>query len=370
MLALRDQLTGRALELAQAEIQDAEAQLNRSVLPPIAPEAVNRVGINGSCTYPTIQQAVDAAVNGDTVRVSSGVYFENVDILSNKNITIEGGYNSTCTTPGAGISHVDGSVASGSTWDITAGTIVLRNLEVSWGSTIGSGVDVDGSARVTLDNTDVFANHGDYGGGVYVGPSATSRPPTVRRSTITPRLSMVAERGCGAMLFGYGTDSDIYNNCAPDGGGFSVPGGHLALNAADVYGNQAADPTGMGGGIQVYSDGAVTLTNNVFVYFGNTAYDGAGIYADNSTINLVNATFRDNAATNNGGGLYLTNNSTLRATASSIGQDATALYNVALYGGGLYAVTSTVNFEGRIVNNYASYVRCGPLCHGQHDQPD
>ena len=362
VLALRDQLTGRALELAQAEIEDAEAQLNRSGLPPIAPaapDAVNRVGINGSCAYPTLQQAVNAATTGDTVRVAAGVYFENVDINSSKVITIEGGYDSTCTTPGAGVSKVDGSTATESTWDITAGTIVLRNLEVTWGATIGSGIDVDGSAQVTLDNTDVFANHGTYGGGVYVGPSAALT--TTNGSQIHDNTASL--HGGGARIWGefsgYSNDSDIYNNCGPHGGGFSVPGGHLALNAADVYGNRAVDPAGKGGGIHVYDSGAVTLTNNVFVYFGNTAYDGAGIYADNASLNLASVTFRDNTAANYGGGLYLTNNSFLRATGSSVGQSAAGLYNDALRGGGIYAITSTLDFAGSIINNRAAYAGAG-----------
>ena len=357
VLALRDQLTGHALELAQAEIENAEARLNRSGVPPIAPaapDAVNRVGINGACAYPTIQQAVNAAADGDTIRVSSGVYFENVGVTSNRVITIEGGYNSTCTTPGAGVSHIDGSAASGSTWDITAGTIVLRNLEVSWGSTIGGGIDAYGSAQVTLDNVDVFANHSDFGGGVYVGPSSTltaTNGSTIHDNTATSNGGGVRTWG---KFFGYSNDSDVYNNCASDGGGLSVPGGDLSLNAADVYGNQAAGTTGKGGGIHATGNGVVTLTNNVFVYFGNTAYDGAGIHADNARINLANATFRDNTATNHGGGLYLTNNSALHGTASSIGQDAGGLYNEAVRGGGVYAITSTIDFAGSIINNRAT----------------
>jgi len=315
---------------------------------------VARVGIGGACSYGTIQQAVNAANDGDTIRVAAGVYFENVDITAGKTITIEGGYNNTCTATGADTTRIEGSAGSGSTIDILGGTTRLHNLQVAWGSDTGGGLDVGGNGQVTLDNTDVFNNHGDYGGGIWLD---TGTAVTITNGSEVHDNTGQSDGGgvrVWGKFFGYSNDSDIYDNCAPNGGGFSVPGGHLALNAADVYGNQAAAATGKGGGIHVYSNGVVTLTNQVFVYFGNTAYDGAGIYADNARINLTTATFRDNTAANNGGGLYLTNNSTLHGTASSIGQEATGLYNEAVRGAGIYAITSTIDFAGSIINNRAT----------------
>lgn len=42
-----------------------------------------------SFEYPTIQSAVDAAVNGDTIEVSAGTYTENV-IITGKSISLIG----------------------------------------------------------------------------------------------------------------------------------------------------------------------------------------------------------------------------------------------------------------------------------------
>ncbi|HSD82988.1 MAG TPA: S8 family serine peptidase, partial [Anaerolineae bacterium] len=364
VLALRDQLTGRTLELAQAEIRDAEAQLNRSSKPPIAPlapGAVNRVGLNGACTYPTIQQAVDAANNGDTVQVSSGMYFENVTITGSKVITIEGGYDSSCTSVGTDSAHIEGSLNTANTFNISGGVILLRNLEVAWGGgDFGAGVDVLGSAQVTLDNVDIFNNHGIYGGGIYIASGAAvtaTNGSSIHDNTAT-------SDGGGVRVwnkfFGYSNDSDVYNNCAPNGGGYSVPGGTVSLNSADVYGNLAAAPLGKGGGFHLLPGGSVTLTGSVFVYFLNQAYNGAGIYADAANLYLGSGTtFRDNIAANEGGGLYLTNNSKLTATGTYLGQAGSSLANEAARGAGLYAVTSTINFAGQIINNLASEAGAG-----------
>ena len=160
-------------------------------------------------------------------------------------------------------------------------------------------------------------------------------------------------------FFGYGTTSDIYGNCAPDGGGFLVSGGELHLNAADTYLNKAAGASGKGGGIYVTANGIVTLTNGAYVYYLNQAYDGGGIYADSATIYMEGSstTLRDNVATRNGGGVCLSNNSTLRSVGARIGQPGgTSIANEAQLGAGLYTANSTVEFDGGyIVNNIASY---------------
>ncbi|HTP08668.1 MAG TPA: S8 family serine peptidase, partial [Anaerolineae bacterium] len=199
---------------------------------------VDRVGVNGACSYGTIQQAVNAANDGDTIRVGAGVYFENVDITAGKVITIEGGYNNTCTSTGAGTTRIDGS-AGYNTFNLYTGITKLRNLQVAWGSGTGGGVSADGNAQVTLDGVEVLNNHGDYGGGIWLntGSAVTiTNGSTVHDNTATSLGGGVRTWG---KFFGYGTTSDTYNNCATDGGGFSVPGGQVYLDNADVVANQA-----------------------------------------------------------------------------------------------------------------------------------
>ncbi len=55
---------------------------------------------------------------------------------------------------------------------------------------------------------------------------------------------------------GYNDASDVYANCAPDGGGFSVNNGALLMDNAVIFQNQAAGPR-PGGAIQVVNGGEV-----------------------------------------------------------------------------------------------------------------
>ncbi len=320
-----------------------------------ADEASVRVGINGAgCAYGRIQDAVDAAISGDTIQARADVFSETVDII--KTLAIAGGYDDDCTTYITSTSTVDGSDSTGSVFDVTSSTITLRDLDITGGDTmLGGGVDARDGAQVMLDNSNVFGNQASYGGGVYV--DTNSAVTLTNNSDVHDNTATAVGGGARVWgtLVGADTPSDIFYNTAPDGGGVAVSDGTLILNGSDMYGNQATGAQGKGGGIYVIG-GVVTMTNSAYVYFLNQAYDGAGLYADAATVYLVGSgpTFRQNIAANYGGGVYLSNNSVLYSTGARIGQAGATLANEAVRGAGVYAITSTVNFGGRIVNNVAS----------------
>ncbi len=347
--------------LLVAARQDAARDLAADATPtPTAPAGILRVSLNGGpCTFDAIQPAVNAAVNGDTVRVAVGAYVGNIDVVG-KTITIDGGYDATCGALAPGQrATIAGVAAAGSVFDVSGGsTLTLRNLDISGGNSFGAGIDLLGSSTVTLVNADVHDNAGTSGGGVYVGSGST-----INLTVDSDIHDNTGSAGAGAIVYGTlvgsDTNSDVYgNDSTSDGGGIYVFGGTLSLNNSDVVANTAA---GSGGGIYLANGAIATLQNSVFVGETapccQTAANGAGIYASGSQVNILGAssTVLNNVATGSGGGIHLTAGSTLTMTGGSIGYDAQVdTGNEAAIGGGIYADASTVVFSGRIIANLAT----------------
>ncbi len=329
-------------------------------LPVLTNASPPTIGINsGGCTFYTIQDALNASSSDDTIQVSAGTYHENVTI-SGKTLTLIGGYDATCTSPEGGSTIVDGGGIDSVFVIEDDSTVILRNLDITGGSaTLGGGVRiVSGNSEVRLDNTDIFGNQASYGGGIYVDVGDTLL--SINDSDI--RNNNATTSGGGGRIWGtfiaYGVSSDIYENSAPHGGALSLSTGTVILNNAKVYQNTATAFDGKGGGIYVRNEGTIMLMNTAAIYYENRAYNGAGIYANNATVTMQGtATLSDNIASNNGGAVYLTNNSTLTLNGGGrIGQEGVIeIANEALRGAGVYAIDSTVNCSGGIVvNNIAA----------------
>ncbi|HHN94480.1 MAG TPA: hypothetical protein ENK17_06905, partial [Anaerolineae bacterium] len=320
----------------------------------------SRVGVNGSCEYATIQQAVNAAEDGDTVRVAAGTYFETVEI-ADKDITLVGGYNSTCTAPGSDETIVEGSMGGGSTLYINGSTATLRSLVIAWGNgTYGGGLRAVADSRVTLDDVEIHDNHGYYGGGFYI--STGSIVTATDSVSIHDNVATDSDGGGGGRVWGQligNGNLDIASNCAPNGGGLYIPGGAVYADDISFSGNQAADSTGKGGGVYVTDMGIISATNVSFL--SNTAYDGGGVYADYSTVRLDHGAMGWNSADRYGGALYLASGSDLYARDMAIGYSIffivrLDLINSAERGGGIYAQNSDLEIEGGHISvNQADY---------------
>ena len=363
VLAFADTASAEARAMLAGEVDEAQARIAGPPAQAAGPAGfvLPWVGVNGACAYYTVQAAIDAAPNGATVRVSTGFLAENLSIGSGKVITIEGGWGTLCTIPGAQ-SRID-SAGAGSVIDVVGGARVkLSHLELGWGTGFGAGLDVVGSSKVTLDDTSIVHNNGSYGGGLYVGGGSEV---TLTNGSFL-RYNTASGDGGGAIVYGrlhaLDTASDLTGNCAvSDGGGAAVPGGQLYLNGADVTANEARGLTGRGGGVYATNGGVVTLTNNVFIGASspccNLAFEGGGIYADQARIISLggNTTILGNRAASRGGGVFLANGSVFSAAdGTTVGYSVLeGAGNSATQGGGIYVLSSTLRFDGRIVNNMA-----------------
>lgn len=301
------------------------------------------VDASGDGEYATIQAAADAASDGDILAIVSGTYIENISITA-KNLTLQGDGSSTVTIIGDG-STAALSIEDGNAWiwgvaimDGKRG-IVMRNgslelddvlIQNNGGATLGGGLAVLESARVTGINTTISNNNAEDGGGLYL------------------------EEGTVVSF----TDSSISSNTATGAGGGVHSLGTLSLIGSTLSDNLA---DGNGGALYAAGPSPAILTTN---FFSNQANKGGAIYLDGTTTGdtvaplLLESDLAYNQASDSGGAIAISGSSEFYlklvvAWMNNAGGDGGALhaentallkltyarffYNTAANGGGFYA---------------------------------
>lgn len=233
--------------------------------------------LNVPSNYPTIQSAIDAAANGDTVLVAPGTYPEGID-FKGKAITV-------ASAQGAGVTVIDGSSS-------------VRVVNFSGGE--GPGSVLQG---FTIQHGFAAGANGYFGAGIRV----LSASPTVTGNIVVDNIAC----GHGAGIYiSFGSPLILGNTISRNsqqpgcsggnGGGVFVGGAASAQLIANTISNNTSD---FGAGVALFAAGTPTLSNNRV--FGNTAgYYGGGIYAVNqSDASLVQNLVYGNTA-QLGGGMY------------------------------------------------------------------
>jgi parallel beta-helix repeat protein len=242
---------------------------------------------------PTIQQAIDAAANGDTVLVAPGTYNGNIN-FNGKVITVmsSGGAAVTTIAGDGGDSVVKFISAEGS-------TSVLEGFTVTGGFSRanGGGILVSNSSPTIRNNT-ITRNVATSGLGIAV----QSGSPLIQRNTISDN-SQFGSGGSGGGIFVGGdstakiTGNTITRNALPnggDGGGIALAAGSATVSANLITGNSVFN---RGGGIAIFNFSTATIVNNVIA--DNSANDqtSEGVYIAAS-----------------GSGPFFTNNTVINST--------------------------------------------------------
>lgn len=321
-----------------------------AALSPSAAWAAN-YGTNGvSCTHATLANAIAAAGAGGTVFVKSGTRNPVWQTITS-NLTIRGA-DANCANTGSATMDVggaqrhftitngatltledltltNGSATNGGSIEINNGSLVLQDTVIQSSSATQDGgciwgfnasVDMLGSSRVE------FCDAGSDGGAVYVDYS-----DVFVGSTSYVQASIAQADGGGI----YATDSEVevgghvQSSSAARGGGLFV---NFELNGWDHL-----DITGTG------------------VVTGNTADDGAGVYAQGAGmfVSLYDGAaieLNDTLGVGDGGGVYLTGGANLHME-----DDGRIVDNAAVNGGGVYQSGSATDMVGnsRITGNDA-----------------
>lgn len=283
--------TGNTVRPGGGAVTPAANAANQAALPAAAP-----VTIHVPADQSTIQGAIDAAANGDTVLVSDGTYKENIN-FNGKAITVTS-VNGPATTTIDG-----GSVTSVVTFNTGEGAgSVLNGFTITHGNGFeGGGIFVSSSSTIT--NNVITANAGCNGGG---GIAVNFAAPLVQGNTINNNAQGSCSGGIGGGGISIGGESSgtriigniISNNTWGSGGGgiaLFAAGGPLIQNNI-VTGNNGGT---QGGGLIMFNNASPQIIGNVFSH--NSAFDGGGLYwltpLSTPGILLLNNTITNNSAT-------------------------------------------------------------------------
>lgn len=314
-------------------------------------------------TYETLQAAIDAAENGDTVVLAKDVT-ENINI--NKSITLDLKGNTltglgddsvvtitgsdtevtiTSSAEGKGVITGGNNPSNGGGFSIQDATVSLHNLSITENKAIGDGGGVTGGggiyakdANLTLDNVHVYKNTADLdehdatdGGGILsLGGTLTIK-----------------------------NNSAIEDNTAIDcGGGICASNTLIEIEASVIQGNRSF----IGGGLHVSGKTSCTITQNASIQNNRAEYMtsaqkddpakapiGGGIYCgDGLDLTIQDSTVALNSGGEQGGAIV----------AYSIGElildHAEITNNNATVGGGIFALCTAAANTHIILRNDSS----------------
>src|SRR5262249_10101936 len=173
---------------------------------------------------PTIQAAIDAAANGDTVLVSPGTYVEQIDFRG-KAITVASESGPATTTINA---NGAGSVVTFRSGESRSS--LLTGFTVTGGSNLygGAGVLVSGSSP-TIRGNDITGNRGCTGVGIYSYFSS----PRIESNSVRDNVVSGCSGAWGIGIYiGGDSAAEVINNTITGNTGSDATGAGVALFAA------------------------------------------------------------------------------------------------------------------------------------------
>lgn len=254
---------------------------------------VNPGGTDGC--HATIQAAIDAAMDFDTIQIAAGTYAEKISMHppNNKWLTIQGAGAEKTIVDGTGVGAPAAAVISFQVNPVNGPSVTISDLTVRGGY---RGIDTGRFTRVTLANLVIRDNGPGSGAGVF----ANSNFVTIINSVIRDNVANDAFFGCdGSGGAGGGIaalcggafytiiNSAIVNNTARFGGGAVFVNGFQTILNSTFSGNQATDPTALGGAIMSFAD-RTYISNSTIA--NNTVRPGGGALALFSAYNELKAT--------------------------------------------------------------------------------
>lgn len=321
----------------------------------------------------------DSTVSGNKAANGAGIFMADTDVPKNETehtitkTTIE---NNTA-------SNLGGGVYVGNNSDVT---ITDSTLEGNTAASQGGAIVAYSGRNITLDNTTVKGNKAISGGAIHaLGTAVTDTHITLENNTeftgnnATSGAGIYAYTIAGNPLQIDILNSKINNNTATSYGGgiFAYNGVKVRADGADISGNTAANAgglflwnnssadlnnsevsgnkaTGNGGGVYVYDATSSVTASNGTIFRENSGHRGGGIFSSGGTVTVEDSTFEKNTATDDGGAIAATQNSSLTVRNSKVLEN-----KAADTAGGILAEKSTLEVTDSIIDGNRASVGGG-----------
>ena len=259
--------------------------------------------------YPTIQAAIDAAVNGDVILVSPGPYSQRID-MKGKAVQLKSTAGRTQTFISSG--GVSGAVVSCITGETSS--CIIEGFTI-YGAT-GSGIAIT-SASPVFKFCAINQNYNSAGNGGGVAYTGTVGSPRFEDCQFFGNRAVGREGGAIALSATTGTMTCLRCSFASNestgtsGGAIYSSGTAATLTNCSFNTNVVTGGGGDRHGGAIYANGTLTASNCTFSGNGVTVYPGVargGAISTNGTAAITGCTFSNNKADSNdswGGALYL-----------------------------------------------------------------
>jgi len=248
--------------------------------------------------YTTIQEAINASVDGGEITLKQDIYHENIFIF-NKAITISSVDASDPNYDPNVVNNtiIDGNMSGSVFYFGHRADVVLNGLTIQNGrATSGGGICCSDSS-LTINNCTIRENSADHAGG---GICCSDGSSIFFSGYIQDNT---AEDGGGIYCANSSltiSGGNIWYNSAKDGGAIKSSNSYLTLDHCSIGDNEADND---GSGIHCVGSSSLSITTG-FIYRNNAwAGAGGGICCEDSSLDLINCLLRDNSSNTDGGAI-------------------------------------------------------------------
>lgn len=303
--------------------------------------------------HSTIQAAIDAANNGDTILVAPGTYVERIT-LDGKNIKLMAETSACGTVIDGSEPDIFNQFMSVVTCEGEPATALIQGFTITGGTgSLGAGISFADGSQITVRDCIIRENNTQsFAGGVFIDDAS----PKLIDCEIIDNSSTNAAGGVGALGGG-----GIFRRCLIRGNTANQAAGMdisllstVALvetrfeNNHTVGGGVCQQPGicgSIGGGLLI-GNANTQVVNCAFV--GNSGHSGGGVFVQSGRPLFVNCLFVENEA-NWGGGAFLNNLSDATFINCTIADNLAYGNEFLQPGGGVHTISPNLNIRNSIL---------------------